>query len=112
MDCDRMELKGTNLLRSIRWVYFLPILHFCVCLIGLGFLAMASPFAMLWTFILLADFPISITTYFLSETPWLAIAWVFVAGTLWWYLLSRIAIALYYRLSHRQKTQILGSNPD
>jgi hypothetical protein len=79
-----------------------------------GLLAIAPKFGLLFNFIYLIDFPISLALYLLGEapSPWLALGWVFVAGTLWWYLLSRIAIALYNRFSHRKKAQTFGSTPD
>jgi hypothetical protein len=77
-----------------RWVYVLPILHLCACLIVV--IAMLIPsvsfLGVIEEFILLGDLPISIVSYALAfHYSWLATAWLFVVGTLWWYLLGRAA---------------------
>ena len=41
---------------------------------------------------MLADLPISMVAFALAwKYSALATAWIFVVGTLWWYLLSRVA---------------------
>jgi hypothetical protein len=61
-------------------------------------------FGILFTFILLADFPISLLAYFLGwKYPALAVIWIFVAGTFWWYLLGRGAEALFIRFIRRNQ---------
>ena len=77
--------------RPSRWVYVLPSLHLCACLVS--FIGLVIPslhyMGILFTFILLADLPISIVAYALGwRYPAIANLWIFVAGTLWWYLLS------------------------
>jgi hypothetical protein len=84
------------------WVYALPSLHLFVCLIsyvGL-FVPSLQDFGILFPFILLADLPISIFAYaFGWKYPAVAVMWTFIAGTLWWYLLSRGAKALISRFA-------------
>ena len=78
--------------RRTKWVYLLPTLHFCACLVSYIGLVIPSlqHLGILFTFILLADLPISVPAYALSwKYGTLAAVWVFVAGTLWWYLLAR-----------------------
>jgi len=76
------------------WVYFLPILHFCACLMStLQFFVPGLQYLnVMWNFVARADFPISLVAYALTPkfAP-LAAIWIVVAGTLWWYLLSRLA---------------------
>lgn len=44
----------------------------------------------IWGFIMLFDLPTSIVAYALAfHYSFLAGVWIFVVGTLWWYLLSR-----------------------
>lgn len=74
-----------------RWVYFLPLLHFCAC-IG-SYIGLVIPnlqfLGIAWSFIMLADLPISVPAYALAfHSTLLAALWILVAGTLWWYLLS------------------------
>jgi hypothetical protein len=75
-----------------RWVYILPSIHLCACLISYSGYVIPSlqNLAILFPFILLADLPVSIVTYSLGwKYPSIAVLWIFVGGTLWWYLLSR-----------------------
>jgi len=74
-----------------RWVYVLPALHLCACFMSIG--GYVIPNLQYWgiafTFILLVDLPISIVAYALAwKYPTIAMVWIFVAGTLWGYLLS------------------------
>jgi hypothetical protein len=75
-----------------RWVYILPVIHLCACLTSL--IGYAVPSLQYWgiafTFILLFDLPISGVAYALVwKFPTIAVMWIFVVGTLWWYFLSR-----------------------
>jgi hypothetical protein len=76
------------------WIYFLPILHFCACLMSTlrYFVPGLQYLVVIWEFVMHADFPISLVAYALTPTyaP-LAASWIVLAGTLWWYLLSRLA---------------------
>jgi hypothetical protein len=90
--------------RSTRWVYVPPSVHLCACLIGyIGLLIPSLQyFGILFTFVLIADLPISIPAYIFGwRYSALAALWVFVAGTLWWYWLSRAANALFSRYARR-----------
>ena len=93
--------------RPSRWVYLLPSFHLSVCLIS--YLGLLLPnlqhLGILFMFVLLADLPISLPVYFLGwKYPALSAIWIFVAGTLWWYLLSRGAAALLARLVLRSRS--------
>jgi hypothetical protein len=84
--------------KRFRWVYFLPALHLFACLFS--FIGVLIPplqyLGILFTFILLADLPISAPAYALVwKFPAIALIWVFVAGTFWWYLLSRGVESLF-----------------
>ena len=54
--------------RRIKWVYLLPTLHFCACLVSYIGLVIPSlqHFGIVFTFILLADLPISVPAYALG----------------------------------------------
>ena len=73
-------------------VYFLPVLHFCACLmLPLSYLVprLQYPGAIVWEFVMMADLPVSLVAYFLAWKYGLfAMIWIFVVGTLWWYYLS------------------------
>ena len=76
-----------------RWVYVLPILHLCACLVSM--IGYVIPSLQYWgiafTFILLCDLPISVVAYALGwKHPAIATIWIFVVGTLWWYSLSLV----------------------
>jgi hypothetical protein len=46
--------------------------------------------AIAWTYIMVADLPISIVAYvFAFKGSSVGVAWIFIVGTLWWYLLAR-----------------------
>jgi hypothetical protein len=74
------------------WIYFLPILHFCACLMStLRFFVPGLQYlSVMWDFVVRVDFPISLVANALTPkfAP-LGAIWIVVAGTLWWYLLSR-----------------------
>jgi hypothetical protein len=74
-----------------RWIYVLPILHLCVCLISMVAYLVPSlqHLGIVWTGIMLVDLPISPVAFALAwKCSALATAWILVVGTLWWYLLS------------------------
>lgn len=83
------------------WIYFLPILHFCACLMSTlrYFVPGLQYLVVIWDFVMHADFPVSLLAYALTPkyAP-LAAIWIVLAGTLWWYLLSRAAEFLFDRL--------------
>src|SRR5271155_4234835 len=88
------------------WIFFLPILHFCACLMSTlrYFVPGLQYLVVIWDFVIHADFPVSLVAYALTPkyAP-LAAIWIVVAGTLWWYLLSRVAEAVFSRFNARQK---------
>ena len=90
--------------RHSRWIYFLPIVHLLACVVG--FVGLAVPLlqgvGIVFTIILLADFPISLLAYALAwRHGVLAAIWIVGAGTLWWYLLSVAGEALLSRFPRR-----------
>jgi hypothetical protein len=92
----------------LRWVYFLPILHVCACVTSLALymspIRELQHLGILWTFIMMADLPVSIVAYVLAwQHGALAAIWVIVAGSLWWYLLSRGVEVALNRFLHRPK---------
>ncbi len=99
--------------RPGRRVYLLPTLHLCACLIS--FIGLVIPslqyLGILFTFIQFADFPISLPAYILGwKYPALAVIWIFVAGTFWWYLLGRGVEALLNRFSRRGSPCLINAN--
>jgi hypothetical protein len=90
------------------WIYFLPILHFCACLMSTlrYFVPGLQYLVVVWDFVMHADFPVSIVAYALTpQFPALAAIWIVVAGTLWWYLLSRAAESLLNKFGQSQKSR-------
>jgi len=90
--------------RTIRWRYVLPSLHLLACLVSYVGLLLPSlqSLGILFTVILMADLPISLPAYFLGwKYQAFAVTWVFVAGTLWWYLLGRAVQAVFLWFAHR-----------
>src|ERR1700691_6172687 len=94
-DPMRLVQRTGMLSRQARpdWIYFLPILHFCACLMSTlrYFVPGLQYLVVIWDFVMRADFPLSLLAYALTPTyaP-LAAIWIVLAGTLWWYLLSRL----------------------
>ena len=85
-------------------VYWLPLLHFVVCIIAmLGLVVPQLQFlGILMMFVNIADLPISFVAFALSfHHDALAWIWMVVVGTLWWYLLSRTAQFLHSRFGGR-----------
>jgi hypothetical protein len=88
------------------WIYFLPILHFCACLMStLRFFVPGLQYlSVMWDFVVRADFPVSLVAVALvPKFAPLAAIWIVAAGTLWWYLISRAAEILFNRFKPRQK---------
>jgi hypothetical protein len=55
-----------------------------------------------WTYLVLADLPWSIVYIVVGMThEWLAVLWIVIVGTSWWYLLGRLADYLFGRLAER-----------
>jgi hypothetical protein len=93
--------------RPVRWRYVLPSIHLLACVSG--YVGLLLPrlqfFGILFSFVLLVDLPVSLLAYGLGwKHPVLALTWVFVAGTLWWYLLGRAVQAVFLWFAHRNDT--------
>jgi hypothetical protein len=83
------------------WIYFLPILHFCAGLMSTlrHFVPGLQYLVVIWEFVMHADFPISLAAHALAPNyALLAAIWIVVAGTLWWYLLSRGVEFIFIKL--------------
>ena len=79
-------------LKHLRWFHSLPIFHLYGCFTGfIGYLIPSlHHWGILFTFILILDLPISLAAYLIGwKYGGLALAWIMVVGTLWWYLLGR-----------------------
>jgi hypothetical protein len=88
------------------WIYFLPILHFCACLMSTlrYFVPGLQYLVAIWEFVVHADFPVPLVAYALGpHYGVLGAIWIVVAGTLWWYLLSRAAETLFSKFNQRHK---------
>lgn len=74
------------------WVYLPPAVHLFACSVSMiGYVIPRLEYwGIAWTFIMVADFPVSIVAYmFAFRSSAFATAWIFIVGTLWWYLLGR-----------------------
>src|SRR5271155_4869158 len=90
--------------RLIRWRYVLPSLHLLACSISyVGLLIPSLQFlGIVFPFVLSADLPVSLLAYALGwRYSTLAVTWIFVVGTLWWYLLGRAVQAAFLGFAHR-----------
>src|SRR6266478_2861753 len=99
--------------RPSRWVYVLPSLHLCACLVS--FIGLVIPslhyIGILFTFVQVADLPISLPSYLIGwRYSALAVIWIFVAGTYWWYLLSRGAGFLIDSMRRRKPVSLFPPN--
>jgi hypothetical protein len=89
------------------WIYFLPILHFCACLMStLRFFVPGLQYlSVMWDFVVRVDFPVSLVADALGPRySALGAICIVVAGTLWWYLLSRAAELLLKKFTRSQET--------
>ena len=92
--------------RPISWRYVLPSIHLLTCLTSyVGILIPSLQFlGILFTFVLLADLPVSLPVYVLGwKYSVIGVACIFLAGTFWWYLLGRAIEALFLKLSRRNE---------
>jgi uncharacterized membrane protein (DUF106 family) len=78
------------------------MVHLSICLVAmLGYIVPSLQFlGILWSIITIADIPVSFVTVGLafSNHSVLTGVWAIVAGTLWWYVLCRIAEFLAARI--------------
>jgi len=99
--------------RPGRWVYVLPSLHLFACLASYVGLLIPSlqRLGILFSFLMLADLPVSIPAYALAwKYSTLAAIWIFVAGTFWWYLLGRGAEFFMNFMRRRKPIARFSSN--
>ncbi len=98
-----------NAEKRSRWVYLLPVVHVCACLISMvGYVVPSLQYlGIVWVGVMLVDMPVSAIAYALAwKHGTVAAIWVVVIGTLWWYLLSRGVGLLIAKL--RAKSQPSG----
>jgi|SRR5579863_193309 len=97
----------------LRPSFVLPALHLVVCLtsyIGL-LLPDLSFLGIVFPFVLIADLPVSIVSYMTGwKYPAFGAAWIFLAGTAWWYLLGRGVEFLSHRNRHKTNLSIGQNN--
>lgn len=89
--------------KRIRWVHWLPIVHLALCLSYiLGVATRLTPLVMVSQFLIIVDLPLSIVTVGLAFSHQvIAIVWLVVVGTLWWYLLAIGAEFVFNRFISR-----------
>ena len=105
----KISEEATSLERRNRWIYLPPTIHLCAHLIS--YIGLLIPnlqyFAFLFTFVLVADLPISIPAYLFGwRYSGFAVMWIFTGGTLWWYVLSRAVNALFIRYARQHGPQL------
>jgi hypothetical protein len=67
------------------WVFLLPAVHLCACSVSMiGYVVPRLEYlGIAWTFIMVADFPVSIVAYMVAfRSGAFATAWIFIVGTL------------------------------
>ncbi len=91
--------------KILRLAYILPALHSGVCLtsyIGLIFPKLQY-LGIIFTFVLIADLPISLVTYFaVWKYGLFAATWTVVVGAMWWYVIGRLAECIVERIKEPQ----------
>jgi hypothetical protein len=88
-----------------RWVYWPPLAHLALCLIALlgrvipGWIYLGDLFIPL----IFLDLPFSgfAVGFMFANHGVLAVAWVVLAGTLWWFILSLEAESIVRRIRSR-----------
>jgi hypothetical protein len=108
-EAPRAVLQGArSLTRQAHpdWIYFLPILHFCACLMSTlrYFVPGLQYLSVMWDFLVRVDVPISLVgDALMPKFAPLAAIWIVVAGTLWWYVMSRVAETVFNKFARRKK---------
>lgn len=108
-EAPRAVLQGARSLTGQAhpdWIYFLPILHFCACMMSTlrYFVPGLQYLSVMWDFVVRADFPVSMVADALGPRySALAAVWIVIAGTLWWYLVSRLAEIVINKLRLRRR---------
>jgi hypothetical protein len=85
------SLTVGNWQKCFRWAYIPPLIHLWICFVGIvgTLVPRVNYLAFAWTFVFIADFPISIIPFVLVwKYPLTGALWLIVVGTLWWYLLT------------------------
>ena len=79
----------------LRWIDIVPLVHWLVCVVAAsGYVLPAlQPLGILFSVLVLADIPVSLVFVALAARTHgaVAFAWLLVVGTLWWFVLCRIA---------------------
>ena len=76
--------------KPFRWVYLLPLIHFCACLTSMvGLIVPQLQTGDRVEFHNAGGSPDFTCRVCMAKYSALADLWILVAGTLWWYLLSR-----------------------
>lgn len=80
-----------------RWIYFLPLIHFCVCLAYI--ISEAVGRGLDWGPLIMADLPFSIIgAGLLWRGSGLGALFFVIIGTVWWYVVSLIIALLFRRI--------------
>jgi hypothetical protein len=85
----------------------LPTLHLSIVLFSylVIFIPGHGSLGLLFTYVLVADLPISIVTYAVVMVyPVLGFIWILLAGTAWWHLLGRGLEALISKVTNRNES--------
>ena len=80
--------------KRFRWVHWPPLVHLVISLAPLiGYIVPPLQFlGILQSVLTITDFPLSLVAIILVwQHGVLAALWTIVAGTLWWYLICRVA---------------------
>jgi hypothetical protein len=93
----------------MRWVHIVPLVHLLVCFTALsGYIVPQLQWlGILFSVLVIADFPISGVYIAIAVGKYgaFAVAWLFVAGTLWWYFLCRTAERASAALKTRRRNR-------
>jgi len=79
--------------KMFRLAHILPGLHLSICLASyVGIFLKLLYLGMMFTYVLIADLPVSLVAYLTGFTyPLFAVLWIMTVGTVWWYGLGRAA---------------------
>jgi len=91
---------------GIPQVYVLPLAHLALALVAYsGYLIPPLQFlGILGSVLTIVDFPLSMVAFVLSfKSNALAVTWIFVVGTCWWYFLSLVGQKLSQRVRGKTK---------
>jgi hypothetical protein len=98
---DRRPSTGRKVPLRLAAELTLPAAHLCLCL-AIEFGVYQAEGSWAWFLVFLTDFPLSILLLpFANRAGYLVVFGV--AGTLWWYLLSRIGVYIMCRIGAASK---------